>query len=703
MYNQHFGLSSAPFKITPDPHLFFTGGGRGEVLEALVYAITSGEGIIKVVGEVGVGKTMLCRMLETTLPKNVETVYLANPSLSPEDILHAIALEMGLAVQQGSRRLEILREIQAFLLSKHARNEHVVVLVEEAQSMPNATLEEIRLLSNLETGQNKLLQIVLFGQPELNEKLRDTSIRQLRERITHSFDLEPLNDAQVRDYVSFRLRQVGYRGRDAFRRGAYRKIAKASQGLTRRVNILADKSLLAAFAEDTHDVSGRHVRMAIDDSQFVSRLRMKWPELMMGLGGVMLALALGTFWWLSPQIRASIMAVAARNAATVVVPPEPSAPSQPDLASGAPSPAQPAALAAEAGVVQSVAAQVQTFSGPATVTALNVVNDKTAANTSQAQMIAQTPSRIRAPRPDGIVRTDQLTLSESLTQPAPTTIAAVSAAASRGIPSANVSSAAPAAAASSTAAMQDVVVVSPTETTDFADVPAASAVIAPTVQAQRAAKNVTAAAIAPIAQVAPRSLAPAMPAGTQAVASATPPAAQPVPNPLGDKPAPDSQRLALAPEQEPSPSPAAQILVTDASPSKAAPSGAVVTGHKVESNKTVSTSEGGVSSSLVEQRLSATRDWLRSVSGSYYSIQLLLTDTTRRQDLEEFLRNRERAGELGNVYVYETVINRRTWFGVLYRAYPTFSAARRALQRLPPDLSLHEPFIRNVRDISTLG
>ena len=217
MYNQHFGLEKAPFKITPDTCMFYTGAGRGDVLDALVYSIVSGEGIIKVVGEVGTGKTMLCRMLELKLPENVEIVYLANPSLTPEDILHAIALEMSLDIESGINRIQVLHRIQQHLVEMHARNRHVVVLVEEAQSMPTSTLEEIRLLSNLETKQDKLLQIVLFGQPELDEKLSDPGIRQLRDRITHSFYLDPMDPEEVRDYVDFRLRGAGFRGRDAFR------------------------------------------------------------------------------------------------------------------------------------------------------------------------------------------------------------------------------------------------------------------------------------------------------------------------------------------------------------------------------------------------------------------------------------------------------------------------------------------------------
>ena len=162
MYLEHFGLKRQPFKITPDTSLFFKGSKRGAALEALKYAVISGEGIIKVVGEVGSGKTMLCRMLEVELPDNIEVVYIANPSLSPENILHVIAFELHLDINNQTNKLEVMQKLQEYLVDKHSKGKQVVVFVEEAQSMPLETLEEIRLLSNLETSQHKLLQMILL-------------------------------------------------------------------------------------------------------------------------------------------------------------------------------------------------------------------------------------------------------------------------------------------------------------------------------------------------------------------------------------------------------------------------------------------------------------------------------------------------------------------------------------------------------------
>ena len=268
MYEDYFGLERPPFKITPDTSLFYEGGKRGDILAALVYAIHRGEGIIKVVGEVGSGKTMLCRMLQLKLPDTVEIVYIANPSVSPEDILFVIAHELSLPVNKGDSKHEVMHLLQDYLLQRHMENKQVVLFIEEAQGMPLDTLEEIRLLSNLETDQNKLLQIVLFGQPELDHNLAQRSIRQLRERITHSFNLEPLTQDEIHNYLNFRMREVGYTGPELINPTVAKKVEQHSNGLLRRINIIADKILLSAFAEGTHNLSAKHVSAAVNDSTF---------------------------------------------------------------------------------------------------------------------------------------------------------------------------------------------------------------------------------------------------------------------------------------------------------------------------------------------------------------------------------------------------------------------------------------------------
>lgn len=270
MYLEHFGLREAPFKITPHTEFFFDGANRGETLEALIYAITSGEGIVKVTGEVGAGKTMLCRVLIERLPKTVETIYFAVPSLSPDELLATVASDLGVETDGGSVT-KLIRALQVRLIEIYANGKRVVALIDEAHAMPVETLEQIRLLSNLETSHEKLIQIVLFGQPELDEHLSMPNIRQLKERITHSFNLLPLPARDIKDYLNFRLRAAGYRGPDLFNTEALKLITEASEGLTRRINIYADKTLLAAFAGGTHTISTDHVRAAIADTQIVIR------------------------------------------------------------------------------------------------------------------------------------------------------------------------------------------------------------------------------------------------------------------------------------------------------------------------------------------------------------------------------------------------------------------------------------------------
>ncbi|WP_230517779.1 MULTISPECIES: ExeA family protein [unclassified Janthinobacterium] len=311
MYLRHFGLRTAPFGITPDPAFFYTGNTRGELLDALLYAVTQGEGIIKLTGEVGSGKTMLCRMLAERLPPQVDVLYLLNPRLEPDEVLHAIAAELGLELDD-CRADAVLRALHGELIARHAAGRQVVLLAEEAQAMPGATLEALRLLTNLETASHKLLQIVLFGQPELQHTLDLPQFRQLKERITHSFTVPRLPQALLNDYLACRLAAAGRTAPLIFTPAALRRLARAAQGIVRRINILADKALLAAFADDAQEIGARHVRLAIADSPFH---RPPWHagKLVAGaLSALMLLLAAALLWqWLTPGTRAAIPALAA--------------------------------------------------------------------------------------------------------------------------------------------------------------------------------------------------------------------------------------------------------------------------------------------------------------------------------------------------------------------------------------------------------
>ncbi len=315
MYLRHFGLRTAPFGITPDPAFFYPGNTRGELLDALRYAVIQGEGIIKLTGEVGSGKTMLCRMLAERLPPQVDVLYLLNPRLEPDDVLYAIAAELGLELD-GCRADAVLRALHGELIARHAAGRQVLLLAEEAQAMPGATLEALRLLTNLETASHKLLQIVLFGQPELQHTLDLPQFRQLKERITHSFTVPRLPQALLNDYLACRLSAAGRAAPLVFTPAALRRLARASQGIVRRVNILADKALLAAFADDAQDIRARHVRLAIADSPFH---RPPWHAgklLARALSALMLLLAAALLWqWLTPGLTAAISAPAAAPAA----------------------------------------------------------------------------------------------------------------------------------------------------------------------------------------------------------------------------------------------------------------------------------------------------------------------------------------------------------------------------------------------------
>lgn len=317
MYLSHFGLNEAPFKITPNTGFFYSGANRGEILQALLYAIEQGEGIIKVTGEVGSGKTMLCRMLAEKLAGSHDTVYLANPHISPQEVLAAIALDLHLDIAPSASLLELTHAVSQHLLASHAAGKRIVLLVEEAQGMPLETLEEIRLLTNLETAYEKLLQIVLFGQPELDANLEQPAIRQLKERIGHNFVLRPLTLQETQSYLDHRLRAAGYRGPELFGARIVKELNRAAQGVSRRLNILAEKTLLAAYAENTHTITRRHAQAAISDSPFARKdPRFALRQLAGAALVLLVGLIMGNWLHLLPGQTPTPTAVAAPAAAT---------------------------------------------------------------------------------------------------------------------------------------------------------------------------------------------------------------------------------------------------------------------------------------------------------------------------------------------------------------------------------------------------
>ena len=650
MYNEYFGLEQTPFRLTPDTRLFYPGGGRGEVLDALVYAITTGEGIVKVVGEVGTGKTMLCRMLEERLPDAVEIVYLANPSLTPEDILHAIALELGLETVQPSSRIQIMHQLQQALLERHGQNRRVVALVEEAQSMPRDTLEEIRLLSNLETKSEKLLQIVLFGQPELDENLAAPEIRQLRERITHGFNLKTLSTDEIREYMEFRLRAAGYRGREAFSNKAYKVMSKASEGLTRRVNILADKSLLAAFAEDTHNVSDRHVKVAIEDTQLsVPKGRTVASPWWARAGGFVLAAAFG--WiaaaWYADQGQSDR--------------------AEPSLAMVQPSqqPVQPESiepktqiqdLAPEQPKVQPKITQkeITLESKQAKVVTTEMVSTSSQINPVSVETIAKLSPKI-------IEQHNQATQIQS---------------------SIETKTATQALALSSQAGTQGSLAITEDKTKDAKETQQMDETVSKqtrqlktVARTQSSLSNVSSKTSEPInnneAQQVQGAASEQSLFGTQHITEST---TQVVVNN-----ATETQNL----KQNP-----IELAAVNTQP---------VTNASVSSTTAGNTEDP---ENLLDQRLVKTELWLGHVNPRHYSIQVLATASKQRRNLQNFLQDRVRSGHIQDLYVYETRIDKKPWYGVLYGEFAEFSKAREALKDLPKSMTRHQPFIRNISDIS---
>ncbi len=267
MYTPHFGLTELPFNITPDTSFFFGHSTYQEALNTLLVSVRSGEGFIKVVGEVGTGKTLLCRKLLSSLEEDFVTAYIPNPYLEPMTLLQAVADELGVAHEPNVNQHSLLKSLTVFLVGAHEKGKRVVLCLDEAQAMPIETLEALRLLSNLETERRKLLQVVLFGQPELDVRLNEPSIRQLKQRITFSCNLNAITLHDVDYYLMHRLGIAGYRGPRLFSRDAVRLLYRASHGIPRLINILAHKSLIAAFGEGAHYITGRYVKAAVADTE----------------------------------------------------------------------------------------------------------------------------------------------------------------------------------------------------------------------------------------------------------------------------------------------------------------------------------------------------------------------------------------------------------------------------------------------------
>jgi len=265
MYEQYYGLKENPFSLTPDTDFFYRSVTHQEALNVLLVAIKSGDGFIKVTGEVGTGKTLLCRKLLDALDEQYNTVYIPNPYMSSNALLDAVLAEMD--ISGNLKNDNHLFCINQYLIEAADNGKMTVIILDEAQSLSNESLEVIRLLSNLETRKKKLVQIILFGQPELDERLSETSVRQLRQRIMHAYKLQPLNESSVKSYIHHRMIAAGYRGPEIFDDKAKVLLFKISQGVPRVINILGNKAMMQSYASGDFYIGKEQIITAAIDSQ----------------------------------------------------------------------------------------------------------------------------------------------------------------------------------------------------------------------------------------------------------------------------------------------------------------------------------------------------------------------------------------------------------------------------------------------------
>ena len=297
MYLEHFGLREFPFGLTPDTSFFFACSSYQEALNTLLVAARNGEGFIKIVGEVGNGKTLLCRKFIATLNLGENsttaigtqdetagnrsaakfiTAYIPNPYLEPRSLLLALADEFRVKVDPAVDQHQLLKGLTLAMLNFAREGKRVLVCLDEAQAMPLESLEVLRLLTNLETEKRKLMQVVLFGQPELDDRLKQNSVRQLRQRISFQYVLKGLRKNELDRYLRHRLAVAGYKGDTLFHRGAVDALQRVTHGTPRLVNIIAHKALLLAYGEGRQQVLARHVRAAAADTPEARRDWMAW-------------------------------------------------------------------------------------------------------------------------------------------------------------------------------------------------------------------------------------------------------------------------------------------------------------------------------------------------------------------------------------------------------------------------------------------
>lgn len=269
MYLEYFGFNEIPFSLTPNTNYFCNLITYNEALNVIMVSLRNGEGFIKVVGEVGTGKTLLCRKLLNSLEDEYVTAYIANSNLDTFGLHEVIAKELGVKYPKDVKQHELLNLLNERLLDIYKTGKRVVVVIDEAQVLPDNVLEALRLLSNLETESSKLLHIILFGQPELDIRLEQVNLRQLKQRIAFAYNLRPLTRNEMDDYICYRLGTAGYKFKTIFSHDASDLLFKASGGIPRLINILCNKALLAAYGFNQKQVTAKIMSMAIDDTDSI--------------------------------------------------------------------------------------------------------------------------------------------------------------------------------------------------------------------------------------------------------------------------------------------------------------------------------------------------------------------------------------------------------------------------------------------------
>ncbi|MDX1381287.1 MAG: AAA family ATPase, partial [Xanthomonadales bacterium] len=340
VYLQYFGLSEPPFSITPDPSFVYLSQRHRDALAHLMYGVGQGGsgGFVQLTGEVGTGKTTLCRCVLEQVPDDTRIALILNPMVTGRELLAAICAELGLPAEPEDSSARLVERLHAFLLAAHAKDARVVVVIDEAQNLSPEALEQVRLLTNLETSKDKLLQIVLLGQPELRDLLQRQSLRQLAQRITARFHLAPLNRQDTEQYVAHRLQVAGAK-RNLFKPGALKALFQRSGGVPRLINIIADRALVAAYARERTEVDAALVHAAADEvqhgeSEVRPQGRGRWLAV-----AVLLLLGLGAAWlWQGggefpePAAQATVQPVTPAGGGQAAEPPEPVADRVPESA-----------------------------------------------------------------------------------------------------------------------------------------------------------------------------------------------------------------------------------------------------------------------------------------------------------------------------------------------------------------------------------